>query len=221
MSEESLPEIDPKLRTPGELAACCAASKPEQPAADELARLIERMRERDEQALGRLYDLTAGRVHGVVRRIVRDAMLAEELVEDVYFTAWQQAGRFDPARGRALGWLLVMARSRALDALRRRDEAILHPDPASLLEAEPDGAAGAGELIDAAREHARLHAALVGLEPLPRQMLALAFFRGLSHEEIATRSSLPLGTVKSHIRRALAALKRALLTGFEEGARAS
>ncbi|MCB1915855.1 MAG: sigma-70 family RNA polymerase sigma factor [Rhodocyclaceae bacterium] len=187
----------------------------------ELDRLIERMAGGDEQALGDLYDRTVARVHGLVLRIVGDAMLAEEVVEDVFFAAWQQASRFDPARGRPLGWLLVMARSRALDALRRRDDAICHPEPATLAGDTAVSTTDVPELLEVARDHQRLHEALLQLGALPRQLVALAFFRGLSHEEIARQSSLPLGTVKSHIRRALSSLKTALLTGAQGSARAS
>ena len=188
---------------------------------EELSLLIERMCEREEAALGRLYDLTLSRVFGVVTRIVGDSMLAEEVVEDVYFSAWQQATRFDPARGRPPGWLLVMARSRALDALRRRDQAVSHPQPTDLLGAEPQAEDSAPELIDIARGNQRLHEALVGLEPMPRQLVALSFFRGLSHEEISRHSQLPLGTVKSHIRRALGALRSALEAGAPGSTRTS
>ncbi len=187
----------------------------------DLDRLIGRMAGGDEQALGEFYDLTVARVHGLVLRIVGEAMLAEEVVEDVFFAAWQQASRFDPARGRPLGWLLVMARSRALDALRRRDGAICHPQPSELAGETLVAAAEVPELLDVARDHQRLHEALLQLGALPRQLVALAFFRGLSHEEIARQSSLPLGTVKSHIRRALSTLKTALLTGTQGSARAS
>lgn len=183
--------------------------------ADEMVRLLERIRGQDDAALGRLYDLTLGRVYGLVLRIVRDPMCAEEVAEDVYFAVWQNASRYDPSRGRPLAWLLVMARSRALDALRRRDEALSHPEPVTLLEIEPTSDEQAPDLIDVARGNARLHEAIGGLDPVPRQMVALAFFRGLTHEEIATQAQLPLGTVKSHIRRALASLRSALMTGVE------
>ncbi|MCB1928665.1 MAG: sigma-70 family RNA polymerase sigma factor [Rhodocyclaceae bacterium] len=187
----------------------------------ELERLIGRMAAGDELALGEFYDLTLARVHGLVLRIVGEAMLAEEVVEDVFFAAWQQASRFDPARGRPLGWLLVMARSRALDALRRRDDAICHPEPAEIAGDALVSAAGVPELLEVAQDHQRLHEALLQLGALPRQLVALAFFRGLSHEEIARQSSLPLGTVKSHIRRALSSLRTALLAGAQGSARAS
>lgn len=176
----------------------------------QLAAWIERIAVHDERALGALYDATLSRVYGLVLRIVRRTGLAEEVVEDTYFQVWRQAVRFDPQRGRALTWLLGMARSRAIDALRReaRFEAdSLDGDDA----AEPEGASGAvDELLAVAQDHAELHRALLTLGPQPRQLVALAFFRGLSHEEIATQTSLPLGTVKSQIRRALIALREVL-----------
>lgn len=187
----------------------------------ELAELIARIRDRDDDALGRLYDLTLSRVYGLVLRIVRDPMGAEDVTEDVYFALWQHAARYDPARGRPLAWILVMARSRALDALRRRDPALAHPEPTSLLAVEPVDERDTPDLIDAARDSARLRAALGRLDAAPRQMVALAFFRGLTHEEIAAHARVPLGTVKSHIRRALATLRAALSAGAEGSPSAS
>jgi RNA polymerase sigma factor (sigma-70 family) len=173
----------------------------------QLAGWIERIAEHDERALTALYDATVSRVHGLVLRVVRRAALAEEVVEDTYFQVWRQAVRFDPRRGPALAWLLAMARSRAIDALRR--EARFQHD--SL---DEDGAAavagdapGADALLELARGHAGLQTALLQLAAQPRQLVALAFLRGLSHEEIASQTALPLGTVKSQIRRALITLR--------------
>lgn len=176
----------------------------------QLAHWIAGIVQRDERALAALYDATLSRSYGLVLRIVRHAALAEEVIEDTYFQVWRQAPRFDPARGKALTWLLAMARSRAIDALRREarfrsdsldDEAA--PEPA-------DAQAAGDELLELARRHADLHQALVALQAQPRQLVALAFFRGLSHEEIASHTALPLGTVKSQIRRALIALREHL-----------
>lgn len=164
----------------------------------------------DEQALGRLYDVTLGRVYGLALRITRNPQAAEEVAEDVYWQVWRQALRFDATRGHAMGWLLTMTRSRALDNLRRADEAQPHPEPESLIDGEPSEAGDPQDLLDATQRDHLLHAALAKLDALPRQLLALAFFRGLTHEEIAAQSALPLGTVKSQIRRALAALKNVL-----------
>lgn len=175
-----------------------------------LRALIAAVGRGDEQALGRLYDLTLGRVNGLVLRITRNAQAAEEVVEDVYWQVWRQALRFDPARGNALAWLLTMARSRALDHLRRADEATAHPEPETLVSLEESREGDPQDLLDATQQNRLLHAALAGLDALPRQLVALAFFRGLTHEEIAQQADLPLGTVKSHIRRALIALREVL-----------
>ncbi|WOB08452.1 sigma-70 family RNA polymerase sigma factor [Piscinibacter gummiphilus] len=176
----------------------------------DLAGWIGRIVEHDERALAMLYDATLSRVYGVVLRVVRRASLAEEVVEDTFFQVWRQAPRFDPARGRALTWLLNMARSRAIDAVRHearfRHES-LDAEAAAELPLEDTGH---DELLDLARSHAELQRALMLLHAQPRQLVALAFFRGLSHEEIATHTALPLGTVKSQIRRALATLRETL-----------
>lgn len=178
---------------------------------------IEAVVQRDERALTALYDATMPRVYGIVMRIVRKSALAEEVVEDTFFQVWRQAVRFDPARGNAWAWLLGMARSRAIDALRR--EARFQHDSLDLETAPdlPDQQPAADELLDTAREHADLHRALMLLNAQPRQLVAMAFFKGLSHEEIATETSLPLGTVKSQIRRALISLRKTLGEGCSGG----
>lgn len=176
----------------------------------QLAAWIEAIVDRDERALAALYDATFTRLFGLVQRIVRNAALAEDVVEDAYFQVWRQAVRFDPARGKALAWLLAMARSRAIDALRR--EARFGHDPLGEEHVAPDGstAAPCDELLELARHHADLQQALMRLGAQPRQLVSMSFFRGLSHEEIAEQMELPLGTVKSQIRRALLALREAL-----------
>lgn len=201
-----------------------------EPDAEALAALIARIARQDEDALGALYDATVGRVYGMALRILRDEQGAEEVAEEVFFQVWRQAGRYDPARGRPLGWLLNLARSRALDQVRRRDPALSHPDPTTLHGEEAGGevdifdgreARDPQDLLAATEAHRGLHRALATLEPVPRQMVALAFFRGLTHEEIAASTDLPLGTVKSHIRRALTALRAALGPAYQPSASAS
>ena len=192
-----------------------------EPDAGALADLLRRICAEDEEAFAELYDATLGRVYGLALRILRDPQSAEEVTEDVFFQVWRQARRYDPARGRPLAWILTIARSRALDHLRRRDPAQPHPEPDTLLAAEAAAPGGPQDLLAASRDGERLHAALAGLDPLPRQMIALAFFRGCTHEEIALQADLPLGTVKSHIRRALAVLRAALAPGVERSSAAS
>jgi RNA polymerase sigma-70 factor (ECF subfamily) len=197
-------------------AAAVPAGPPRAEQGDEsrLRGWIARIARGDEEALGRLYDDTLGRVHGLALRITRDRQAAEEVVEDVYWQVWRQALRFDASRGGAMAWLLTITRSRALDSLRRADEAEAHPEPETLIAAEASADGDPQDLLAATQRDSRLHAALASLDALPRQLLALAYFRGLTHEEIAAHAGLPLGTVKSHIRRALAALKQRLAPEF-------
>jgi RNA polymerase sigma factor (sigma-70 family) len=175
-----------------------------------LAGWISAIAHQDECALESLYDATAARVHGVVLRITQRAALAEEVVEETYWQVWRQAPRFDAARGRPVTWLLAMARSRAIDMLRREQrfqhDELPDDDAADAAHAAPP----AQDLLEATRGQAHVHAALASLEPRARQLVALAFFQGLTHEEIAERQAMPLGTVKSLIRRALQQLKRVM-----------
>lgn len=194
-----------------EVAPSIAGQAAESAASEQqLAAWIEAIVDHDERALAALYDATFARVFGLVRRIVRSATLAEEVVEDAYFQVWRQAARFDPARGKALTWLLAMARSRAIDALRR-EARFAHDTLDDECPAEPAGTEPfQDDLLDLARNRADLHQALMLLGAQPRQLVSMSFFRGLSHEEIAEQMDLPLGTVKSQIRRALLALRDAL-----------
>ena len=171
---------------------------------------IERVMHQDETALNALYEATVGRVYGLALRITRNAELAEEVTEDAFWQLWRQAPRFDPTRGTALAWILTMARSRALDALRARDPAIATEDTAALLDARGETDDSPEDLLHAVQSDHRLHGALEQLDAQPRQLIALAFFRGLTHDEIASHTGIPLGTVKSHIRRGLSTLRTLL-----------
>jgi RNA polymerase sigma factor (sigma-70 family) len=178
-----------------------------------LAAWIARIARQDERALELLYDATAARVNGLVLRITQRAALAEEVLEDTYWQVWRQAPRFDADRGRPITWLLAMARSRAIDALRREQRFqhdALPEDDADAAGLSDARALPPQDLLEATRSHAHVHAALASLEPRSRQLVALAFFRGLTHEEIAEQQGLPLGTVKSLVRRALQQLRRVM-----------
>lgn len=190
-------------------ASGCPALGCSQAAADEnrLEKWIEAVVDHDEAAFAALYETMVGRVYGLAFRMTRSEQLAEEIAEDTFWQLWRQAPRFDPARGSALAWIMTMARSRALDALRRKDPAESSSDPQELADTTLSGD-NPPDLLAALQEGELLHTALKGLDPVPRQLLALAFFCGLSHEEIAGHADLPLGTVKSHIRRALISLRK-------------
>lgn len=170
---------------------------------------IERIIDRDQVAFSALYDFMGSRIYGLAIRITRNAPLAEEVTEDTFWQIWRHAPRFDPARGSAVSWILTIARSRALDALRKIEPTEINNAPELSADAVISGD-NPPDLLAALQESKLLYAAMARLDPVPRQMLALAFFCGLSHEEIARHVSLPLGTVKSHIRRALIALRQVM-----------
>jgi RNA polymerase sigma factor (sigma-70 family) len=176
--------------------------------------LLKRMSNGEEPALGELYDLTIGRVYGFALRIVGHSGTAEEVASDVYLQAWKEAGRYDADRAKVLTWMLMICRSRALDRLRSRGPEVLHEAPETLVENEPDDGGAPPDLLEAMQSEHAVHVALATLSPIQRQLVGLAFFRGLSHQEIADHAQLPLGTVKSHIRRALDGLRAALPPGI-------
>lgn len=206
---ESCPDLSP-LRPP--------------PTANEvqLQLWLARVVRQDEAALADLYRATIGRVYGLALRIVSNPALAEEVAEDTFWQVWRQAPRFDPQRGTALAWVLTIARSRALDAVRARTRAQADTVSADALgdaldaqRLHTDLADNPHDLLESVQSNEQLHGALRQLEAVPRQLVALAFFKGLTHEEIAGQTGLPLGTVKSHIRRALTVLRKWLTPGCD------
>ncbi len=164
-----------------------------------------------QQALEQLYDATVGKVYALALRILRNAADAEEIVCDTYSQAWESASQFDASRAAALGWLLMICRSRALDRLRqmrsRGSRSSVDLDAAGEL---ADSGPAAEDLLSAMQEGSRVRSALAALSDERRKLVSLAFFEGLSHQEIADRTGLPLGTVKSHVRRALTTLRVSL-----------
>ena len=131
---------------------------------------------------------------------------AEEVVCATYAHAWANAGRYDSERATVTGWLLMLCRSRALDVLRQRRARAGRMQDLPL-EDLPDEGAQPDDLLSLLQTESRVHAALASLSAERRELVSLAFLEGLSHGEIAQRTGLPLGTVKSHLRRALLQLR--------------
>jgi RNA polymerase sigma-70 factor (ECF subfamily) len=179
-------------------------------AAPGAAGLLARVAQRDASALGALYDLAGGAVHGVCRRILRDPSDAEEASMDVFLQVWQKASRFDPERGDALTWLLTLARSRAIDRLRARGAARRHETELDERHDAPSSEPGPETRSSLAERAALVRGALSELPEEQREVLELAYFEGLTHSEIAERLAQPLGTAKSRIRLALQRLRRTL-----------
>jgi RNA polymerase sigma-70 factor (ECF subfamily) len=177
----------------------------------ELSRLIGRVAAGEQAALGQLYDLTVGRLYALAQTVLRNAADAEEVVCEVYTQVWQSAAQYDRSRGGVMGWLLTICRSRAIDRSRRNRSRQQASTAFEATGAHRDNAAPNPEdLLTLVQQGTSIHRALEQLTPIRRELVSLAFFRGLSHEEIAIESKLPIGTVKSHIRRALATLRAEL-----------
>jgi RNA polymerase sigma factor (sigma-70 family) len=184
----------------------------------ELAQLLARTGLGDRRAFAALYERTSGHLFAVVLRIQRDRALAEDLLQEVYVSVWKAASSFDAARAQPLTWLTHIARNRAIDSLRRaqaqprlestsRDDDDERPDAT---EALADEGPGPLDLLGRAADRRQLGACMERLSPPQRQSVALAFFDGLSHAEVAEHLREPLGTVKSWVRRALSTLKGCL-----------
>lgn len=177
--------------------------------------LVRRMAAGDEAALGELHDRFAPLLYSVVLRILGDADDAEEVLEETFWQAWRQAGRYEEGRGGISTWLVMIARSRAVDRTRSRrrfreerwDEL---PEPA---ESGAGGENAPVSPLDSAHddEVRRVVArAVAGLPPEQRQTVEMAYFGGLSQTEIAQATGQPLGTVKTRARLALQKLREAL-----------
>ena len=193
--------------------------KPTTPtAADASVRQVELIRgvaEGDQQALASLYDATSRTVYGLLLRILADASAAEEVLLDVYSQVWRQAPAYTEERGTPLAWLTTIARSRAIDRLRRGRLERQRTEP--LDAATHGGAVGARAEDDLmAREVGTVvRAALESLPPEQREVIELAYYGGLSHSEIAAQRGLPLGTVKTRTRLGMMRLREMLKPAYE------
>lgn len=177
----------------------------------ELCALVARIAAQDQAALETLYDYSSARLYGLARRITGEAGAAEEVVADAYWQIWQQAERYEATRGRVLAWMLTICRSRALDWRRRQDRSETHPEPERLRPDLYEDHNNPLDLMQAMQRDSRIHSALARLDEGARRLLALAFFQGLTHQEIAAQTGMPLGTVKTILRKAMLVLKDDLI----------
>jgi RNA polymerase sigma-70 factor (ECF subfamily) len=171
-----------------------------------LADLLARSAAGDRIAFRRVYDLQSSRLYGIALRITRQGALASDAVHDAFVSVWQYADRFDPVRGSAEAWLASIVRYRALDLVRHSGREITGIQLPELEDEDPDPLARLQEQADGAA----LRRCLEELDAEKRRLIVHAFMEGLTHSELAGRFALPLGTVKSSIRRGLAALRRCL-----------
>lgn len=202
------------------------------PAADwtqrslELSKLLARAGLGDRAAFATLYEKTSSHLLGVVLRIQRDRAQAEDILQEVYVNVWRAAQSFDAAQSQPLTWLSSIARNRAIDSLRRSQTQPQFRSTTSSNEDEDndvydtvaDDAPGPLDLLSRASDARALSSCMQGLSAQQRQSVALAFFDGLSHAEVAEQMRQPLGTVKSWVRRALLALKSCLESAVQRDA---
>ena len=171
--------------------------------------LVVRLASRDMDAAAELYDRHAPQVFALARRILRNDGDAEDLVQEVFSQAWRTAASYDHQRGSVVGWLLMMTRTRAIDKLRARQA---RPVTNAAIQPDTLPAAEAPDAVIAAEQASIVKAALLDLPAAQRTALELAYYEGLTQQEIAERLAEPLGTVKTRMRAALTALRARLRT---------
>lgn len=175
---------------------------------DELNQLLQQTGRNDQKAFAELYRRTSPKLFGVCLRMLRDRGEAEDVLQETYATVWRRAATFEAAKASAITWLVTLSRNKAIDRLRQhreessedasqRDEAI---------DEQPTPAANA----QSSQEYRRLRDCLDELEPQQRSSVREAFFTGATYNELATRCKVPLGTMKSWIRRSLMQLRACL-----------
>jgi RNA polymerase sigma-70 factor (ECF subfamily) len=193
----------------------------------ELSSLLARAGLGDRAAFATLYERTSAHLLGVVMRIQRDRALAEDILQEVFVNVWRAAQSFDAAQSQPLTWLTSVARNRAIDSLRRAQAqpqlktnvlTTNDDEETDVYDTVADDAPGPLDLLSRASDARALDQCMQGLSAQQRQSVALAFFDGLSHAEVADLMRQPLGTVKSWVRRALMTLKTCLEAAVQRDA---
>ncbi|QPC82332.1 sigma-70 family RNA polymerase sigma factor [Phototrophicus methaneseepsis] len=181
---------------------------------DEIA-LMKRIKAQDENALSELYDLYGSYVYGMAMRVLQNVSLAEEATQDTFMKVWREANSWDPNRGKLVSWLMTIARYTAIDHLRREkrlqpDQSVAMEDMLNLL-----GTPGMRDRNDL-HDSALLKNLMQELPPQQIEAIELAFFQGMTHQDIADHLSEPLGTIKSRIRYGLQTLRGKWLQATSE-----
>jgi RNA polymerase sigma factor (sigma-70 family) len=195
-----------------DLPSAAIEPKPDLPSVDAArARLVEvlvRTGDEDRAAFRDLYSLTSAKLFGVCLRICGERQAAEDVLHDVYLTVWKRAGAYEPSRASPISWLSIIARNRAIDW--RRAQAVRQSTPIDDAPPVADTAPLASEIMVADQEAHRLYHCLDRLAARQRSAIRTAFFDGMTYAELAEREHVPLGTMKSWVRRGLMKLKACL-----------
>ena len=175
---------------------------------DELSAVLLRVAARDSAAFEALYGATSAKLYGIIVRIITSRSSADEVLQEVYVKVWQRAGDFDPAKASPITWMASIARNRAIDELRRAKSGMTQT-----LDMTPDIAADEAHPLDSLDRNEKLRALIACLGQLDeekRKILLLAYYRGLSRDELARRFAHPVPTIKTWLHRGLAQLKMCL-----------
>lgn len=179
-------------------------------AGHELNPILRLVASGDRSALSDLYRRTSAKLYGICVRLLGSDAEAEEVLQEVYITVWKKADRFDPAKASPITWLAVLARNKAIDRLRvRRGPTNPIEDASEIADEQPS----ALEVLEGSEERSRLNACLDQLDEQQRSMIRAAFLDGATYPELAQREGVPLGTMKSWIRRGLLRLRGCLQLG--------
>jgi RNA polymerase sigma factor (sigma-70 family) len=175
-----------------------------------LVTMLDRIGAGDRDSLKMLYEATSAKLFGVILRIVIERSEAEDVLQEVYITVWRKAAEFDATRASPITWMVTIARNRAIDRLRARGSR-----PTTTLDEAAeirDTTPGADAMIDTANDAKRVHAALGLLDPKHAAIIRSAYFEGLTYESLSDREGVPVGTLKSWVRRGLMRMRTALET---------
>ncbi len=176
------------------------------PTHEELIRLVALG---DEAAFGELYDATAPRVFGLVRRVVRDPAQSQEVTQEVFVEIWTQAARFDADRGKAMSWILVIAHRRAVDRVRSA-QASADRELRQGMKEYQESYEDVADTVETTMEAERVRRALETLTRPQQEAIKLAYYGGYTHQEVARLLDIPVGTAKTRIRDGMIRLRDSL-----------
>ena len=183
----------------------------------DLGRVLEQVSAGDSQAFAALHERTSEHLLWVATGVLRDRHLAEDVLQDVYLKVWKQAHRYDPSLAGPMTWLATLVRHHAIDVLRSRRSSLMH-EPGQADDSPGDTAADPAPAAGAVLDGARIETRLQRLGARYRQTLALVYYHGMSHSEVAQHLGAPLGSVKVWVRRGLDHLRRGIDGGEGNGA---
>lgn len=196
------------VERPAMCHSLCVGSQSASSDRDQLSAALFRVGQGSQAALADVYQRTSAKLFGICLRILGDRSEAEDALQDIYVNVWRKAGSFDPARASPITWLAALARNRSIDRRRARGTRDMAPveDAAEVA----DDSADALTRLMAAEEGGQIASCLEELEARQNRAIRSAFYEGLSYPELAAQSAVPLGTMKSWIRRGLLRLKDCL-----------